>query len=390
MRQRFILSPGLLLLAVCVLSGCRGGKSVEANTQPTVAPPKRNPLEIKAAPALLEQVKIGAPATAHVGGTLRVAGRVEADETRMARVNSPVTGRIVELEIFEGQTVKRGQPLATIRSTELSDVQFGFLKAYSQHQLAERATARAKLLLEAGVIGEAELQRREAEMVQASAEVSSSRDQLRVLGMSQEDIGRLETSRSINSVTHIVSSIDGTVLDRKVTIGQVVQPAETVFIVADLSQVWLVADVPEQTAGSLEIGKEVEAEIAALPGQSIFGKLSFVSAIVNPETRTVRARMDLPNPHRRFKPAMLSTMMLKDGAKRENVVPVTAIVRENNQDHVYVQTSPDTFLMRPVLLGEEYGKNRVLLDGVGPGEKIVLDGAFHLNNERKRLALQGE
>jgi cobalt-zinc-cadmium efflux system membrane fusion protein len=191
-------------------------------------------------------------------------------------------------------------------------------------------------------------------------------------------------------MTHIVASIDGIVLDRSATVGQVVQAVEPVFSIADLSNVWLVADVPEQSAGLIRPGKTVEAEIPALPGHKINGKLSFVSATVDPETRTVRTRMNLPNPERLYKPAMLTTMTLVDNTERKFVVPSSAVVREGNGDYVFVRTGGDTFLLRPVKLGEEIGDIRVLLSGIRETEEIVLDGAFHLNNERKRLELGSE
>jgi cobalt-zinc-cadmium efflux system membrane fusion protein len=134
----------------------------------------------------------------------------------------------------------------------------------------------------------------------------------------------------------------------------------------------------------------VTAEIAALPGLPVSGKLKFVSAIVNAETRTVQARMDLPNPAKRYKPAMLATMMLQEGSQRQLVIPSTAVVRENNADNVFFQTAPDRFVLRRVELGPEVNGVRPVLDGLQPGDKIVQQGGFHLNNERKRLALQGE
>jgi membrane fusion protein, heavy metal efflux system len=367
-----------------LLAGCGRASTSKAEAKPT-----RNPLEITPGPELAGQIKTGEIKWEAVSGTLRVAGRVEADETRMARVNSPLTGRIVELEVFEGELVKRGQVLATIYSAELSLAQSAFLKAYSQRQLADRAVSRARQLLNAGVIGEAELQRRESELQQASADLSACREQLGVLGLSNETIEKLESTRALNSVTHIVSSIDGMVLERKATIGQVVQAVEPVFVVADLSNVWLVADVPEQSAGAIGIGKSLDAEIPALPGVRISGTLSFVSAIVNPQTRTVRMRMNLANPERKYKPAMLANITLVDGAERRRVVPAGAVVREGNDDSLFIVAGPNTFLLRRVTLGEEFRGARVLLDGVRDGEKIVTDGAFHLNNERKRIALQG-
>lgn len=367
-----------------LVTGCGEQKP---STTPTT-PPARDPLAVQTPPGLLERLTLGRVAEAEVRSIIQVAGRVEADETRVARVGSPVTGRIVELEVLEGQTVKRGQVLATLTSTELSAAQLAYLKARSQQVLAASSAARARQLYQADVIGQAELQRRESELLQANAELSGARDQLKVLGMPALAIERLGSTRQVDSSAQVVSSIAGTVLDRTVTAGQVVQPADKVYVVADLSNVWLVADVPEQSAGHLAVGKRVRAEIPALPGRPIEGALSFVSATVNPDTRTVRVRMDVPNPSGEYKPAMLATMLLEGPPALRVVVPSAAIVREDNRDHVFVQTAPDAFVLRRVSLGGEQAGGRVVNEGLRVGEPIVVDGAFHLNNERKRLALQ--
>lgn len=374
----------IAVVAAAVLAAC-------GEAQPPAPPPKAevDPTLIKATPALMERVRVGSPGTMEVRDALRVSGRVEVDEARVARVGSPVTGRITELEATVGQNVRRGQLLATLTSTELSNAQLGYLKAYSQKMLAERAAQRAQQLFDADVIALAELQRRQSELVQADAEVSAARDQLKVLGMSEAGLIKLAASRTVNSTSHVVSSLEGTVIERKVTTGQVVQPADAMFVVADLSSVWIVADIPEQNAGMMRIGETVEAEVAALPGRRIKGQLSFVAATVNPDTRTVRVRMDLPNPDRELKPAMLATVMVRGKPQQQTIVPAGAVVRQENRDYVFVQTAPDTFQLRQVALGAEYEGNRVLVGGLRDGERIVTDGAFHLNNERNRLALQG-
>jgi cobalt-zinc-cadmium efflux system membrane fusion protein len=388
MRRRFCFRSGLLSLGLCALllaSGC-GPKKAEAAKSETQA--QSDPLKIQVSPSLSSQIKLGQPQWRQVAKTLDLAARIEADATRQARVGSPVRGRITELLAFEGQRVKRGQPLAVVYSTDLSDAQFAFLKAVSQENLSERAVERGKQLLDADVIGSAEQQRRQAELVQATAEVSSLRQQLQALGMSESSIRDLESSRRLNSRYEISASSDGTVLERSITVGQIVQQADAAFLLADLSNVWLVADIPEQNAGDIAAGKAVQAEVAAFPGETIAGHLSFVSATVNPESRTVRVRMNVANPRGRYKPAMLATMSLKDKVQRERVIPVTAVVRENNHDNVFIQTGPRTFVLREVQLGGEFGDVRALTAGIEPNETIVVDGAFHVNNERKK-ALQG-
>jgi cobalt-zinc-cadmium efflux system membrane fusion protein len=360
-----------------------------ASVEAAVTPPSSDPMEITATPSLLERLRVGEPSWAQVGSAVTVAARVEVDETRVTRVGSPVTGRVVEVMVREGQEVQRGQLLALVNSTGLSDAQLLFLKSLSQRQVAQRAVERALLLLKADVIGSAELHRREAELAQAEAELDAAHDQLMLLGMPTEAIAQLEKTRKLNSRSRVIASMAGTVLDRKVTLGQVVQPGDILCEIAELSHIWLVADVPERNAGHLAVGQEVNAEVAAFPGWMIQGKLTFVSAMVNRETHTVRVRMELSNSDRKLKPAMLATMVLKDAAERRQVVPSPAVVREGNDDFIFVQQDADTFVLRQVKLAGEYNGNRIVVEGVQPSDKIVVDGAFHLNNERRRRAASG-
>lgn len=276
-----------------------------------------------------------------------------------------------------------------LHSNALSDTQFSFIKAYTQENLARQSTERAKQLVQSDVIGSAELEKRQAELLQTSAEVSALDAQLRGLGMTDAAITSLENSRKINSDYPITASISGTVVERKVTIGQVVQPADEAFLIADLSNVWLVAEVPEEQSASLYPGKTVFATVPALPHEPVSGKLGFVSPVVNPETRTVQARMDLPNAKGLFKPEMLASMTFESRPQRGLTIPSTAVVREENKDHVFVKAAPDTWRLREVELGPEVADRRLVLKGLGDHDEIVLDGAFHLNNQRKQDMIKG-
>lgn len=371
--------------AVALVAGCgdpSGGK-------PAAAPAARDPLSIATTPDLAARVVLGEAAWAEVRETLRAPGRIEVDETRMARIGSPVAGRLTDVEAVVGREVRRGQVLATLNSTELSSAQLGFLKAQSIRLQAQRATERAQRLLAADVIGTAEVQRRQSELTQAEAELNAASDQLKVLGMSEAAVRRLADTGTITSRTQIVASLSGTVIERKVTEGQMVQPADSMFVIADLSSVWVVADIPEQGAGLVRVGEPAAAEVAALPGSRLHGRLTFVSPTVNPETRTVRARMDLSNSERVFKPAMLANVLIEGRPQKRLVIPAAAVVREDNRDYVFVESGREAWRLRPVTLGTEHEGRRVLLEGLREGEKIVVEGAFHLNNERKRRALGG-
>ena len=384
MTTRLIAALTALMLWNCGKGAPGAGKSAEK--QPAK---QNNPMEITVSPELAKQIRVGEPTWKEVVGSYRVAGRVEADERRVTRVSAPVGGRVSELMVQPGETVRKGQILATLRSPELSEAQSQLLKALTQQQYGQRAVDRANQLLDAGVIGSAELQRRQTELTQTNGEISGYLDHLRLLGMTDQAIHALETNRTLNAQISVVAPEEGTVMERKATVGQIVQSADVMFVLADLSSVWIVADVPEQAGASLTVGKTAEAEVAAFPGKLIRGKISFVSALVNPETRTVPARMDLANTGRQYKPAMLATMVLKDGGLTQRIVPGTALVREDDKDHVLVEVRPGTFALRPVVLEGEFDTYRILKDGLKDGEKIIIDGAFHVNNERKRLALGG-
>lgn len=378
-------SIGVVALAIAVLAGC----SREETPKPPAVAAVVDPLSIVADAELIGRIALGEPVWAEVRETMRVPGRIEVDETRMARIGSPVTGRITDLDATVGQQVRRGQVLATLNSTELSNVQLNYLREQSQRLQAQRAAERAEQLLQAEVIGTAEVQRRQSDLIQADAELNAAREQLKVLGMSDKEIQRLAETGTITSRTQVVASVSGTVIERRITEGQIAQPSDSIFLIADLSRVWIVADIPEQAAGLARVGEPAEAEIAALPGRVVHGSLAFVSPTVNPETRTVRARMDVANPDGLFKPAMLANLLIRGTPQKRRLIPAEAVVREDNRDQVFVQTRSDTFRLRTVSLGGEYERRRVLTDGLREGEKIVIDGAFHLNNERKRRALSG-
>lgn len=389
MTIRYLAAILTLLFLGCTTWGCKKGPAEPVKTADQTAKPPNNPLEITISTEIAKQIRVGEPTWKEVVGSFRVAGRVEADEHRITRVSAPVGGRVSELFAEHGQTVKKGQILATLRSPELSEAQSQLLKALTQQQFGQRTVDRARQLLDAGVIGTAELERRQTELTQTNGEISGHQDHLRLLGMTDQAIRNLESTRTLNAQISVIAAEEGTVMERKVTIGQIVESADVLFVLADLSSVWITADVPEQAAASLTVGKTAEAELAAYPGKLIRGQISFVSALVNPETRTIQARIDVGNADRRYKPAMLATMVLKDGALAQRIVPGTALVREDDKDFVLAEVRPGTFALRAVTVEGELDTYRILTGGLKEGEKIILDGAFHVNNERKRTALMG-
>jgi cobalt-zinc-cadmium efflux system membrane fusion protein len=170
----------------------------------------------------------------------------------------------------------------------------------------------------------------------------------------------------------------------------VVQPAEALFTVADLSTVWVVAQVPEVEAGRVRVGQKVRVSVPANGEEPVEGRLAWVADTVDPETRTVTVRTELPNPQRLLKPAMLASMAIEPLPQPRLVVPSAAVVREDNEDHVFVrQSATGSYRLTRVQLGDEVGGLRVVRGGLRGGETIVVEGGFHLNNERKHGGQEG-
>lgn len=315
---------------------------------------------------------------------LRASGRVDFNEQFLSRIGANVTGRVSEILAIPGQMVKQGDVLAKITSTELTQSQLSYLKAKSASQLADQAANRARILYKEDVIALAELQKREAESNSAKAEFRAANDQLRVQGMNQASIDRLATSGVIESINNVIATIPGEIVERKINKGQVVQPSDALFTVADLSSLWAVSEIPESNSYLIHKGQKVILVIPALRNAEIEGVVAHVDSIVNPQTRTVVVRMEVPNKDGLIKPGMLATMMIESQPTERLLVPVSAVIRQDNHDHVFIREDADTYRMVAVKLGSEGKGYRPVVSGLKEGQEIAINGAFHLNAERKR------
>jgi cobalt-zinc-cadmium efflux system membrane fusion protein len=352
------------------------------------AEPPTPPPTVNANAALLAKLKVVVVGQTELRDSLRVPARVELDRRRLAHIGASVTGRVVEIKRSLGDDVKKGDLLAVLNSSELGTAQSEYLKAISKLKLRQSAFNRAKQLYESGIIAVANLQQRQNELSEAEVDLDSSRDHLKVMGMSEPDITDLGARGTIKSLSPITATLTGTVIERNITLGQVVQPSDAVFAVSDLSHVWLVAEVSERNAQWAREGDEAEAEISALPGKRFIGRLIYIGDVIDPDTRTMTVRMDLPNPSDIIKPNMLATLLIRKQGTQEAVIPLEAVVREGDRDHVFVQVGKDQFALRPVELGDPEGSVRPIISGLELGERIVSTGSFHLNNERMRAQLE--
>ena len=377
-----ICSLFILILTVA----CSNSEETNNNNKQTElsdAAEPDNPNLITLNEAMTAGIKSEALKLTSLADKIQVPSHIKVNEQQLIRVGANVTGRIVEVNVELGDSVDAGAALAKLSSPELTKAQLEYLRAHSMTVLNERAAKRAKLLLDADVIGAAELQRREAELQVSRAELSAAEDQLRLLGVYKNAVNDLVKRGQILPSVGISSPKSGTIIERSVVAGQVVQPSDRLFKVADLSKVWAVGDVPEHIAGNVMAGQHVEIQVPALGNIILDALIIYVSDTVNPQTRTVMVRTVVENPDRRLKPGMLASMRIIETPQEQLVLPESAIVRELNKDYVYLDKGNYSYLRIPVELGPEIGDLRPVISGLSVGQHIVVDGAFHIDSERK-------
>lgn len=387
-----VLALALAGLATLTLTACGKDESAAAAVAAATTQAELDPMEVKVSAEMATSFKTAAVTQSDVASVLEISGRIEANERKVTRIGAAVTGRVTDVLAEAGDRVKLGQTLARVASPELTTAQLAYMRASATATLAERSAERARQLIAADVIGSAELQRRESEVQIARAELRAAGDQLKLMGLSSDALTSLRVKGSVAPNAAITASASGIVIERQISQGQVAQPGDPLFTVADLSSVWVVGALPEQIARSVKTGQNVQIDVPALgltvEEATIAGKIIYVGDTVSPETRTVTIRTQVDNKDLALKPQMLATMKIQGAMEKTLAIPALAVVRENDKDHVYVKKAENHYRLTPVELGAASGDLRPVIKGLSEGTQIVIEGAFHLNNERKRAELE--
>ena len=365
----------LLLFIFLILGSCSNDKEI-------VDVKKKNPNEVVASAEILDQIKFEPAKIIPIKKTLDIPGSIEVKQNLLARIGSPVQGRIIEIKGELGKTVKQGDVLAVINSTELAKQQLAYIKSVQMVELKTKAFERAVLLFDADVVSEAQKLQRKTELSAAKADMEASKDQLFVMGMTIDEIEAIQSEIQIDATTNIVAKIDGKIIKKNVNVGQVVDPTEDIFTIAMLNEVWGVAQVPERQIGFLKEGDDLLIDVPAYEDKSVEGEITYLGDIVDPVTRTVTIRTEIDNAHGLLKPDMLISMKVSGKSIEKVGVPINAIVSIDDIPNIFVKTGENKFLMRPVTLGVKNKDAVHIDDGLLEGEEVVIDGAFHLNNER--------
>jgi len=379
-------------LALLMLAGCNSAAEESAAQKASKKPHETGLVtltqdEIRSSAIVIEPV---------VRGEFKVhrdfPATVVPDHRTTAEITALVRGRVVDVYADLGQQVKADDLLAILYSSDLGMAQSTYLKAGAKLFVAERAFERAKMLLQEKVIGLAEAQRRQGEMLSLRAEKREAEDRLRLLGMSEDQITKLNKDQKIVSYVPITAPFDGRVIARNLTKGEVVEVTEKLFTIADLSEVWVMANIPEKdipfiradagTSDKSSVEQIVDVLLTAYPGEVFHGKVTYVGDVLEVATRTMNLRLEVPNPHRKLKPQMYATIRVHS-LPEPNVLMVreVAVQRERDRRFVFVQRDAHTFEARDVQLGESNGEVFKVLDGLREGEPVVVKGAFVLKSE---------
>ncbi|MBC7839236.1 MAG: efflux RND transporter periplasmic adaptor subunit [Nitrospiraceae bacterium] len=314
-------------------------------------------------------------------------GVVRPNENALANITTLVRGRVAEVHADLGQMVKANQLLAVLHSGDLGLAQSAYLKARARRHVAEQAYQRAQFLFKEKVIGQAEEQRREGEMISIRAEAQEALEGLRLLGMDDKQIRSLERTQTIRSQVPIVAPFAGRVIARDLTKGELVETANKLFAVADLSTVWVVANVSEKDVSYVQHAttvpnQPVEVHVTAYPDEVFQGTVVYVGDVLDTATRTMQVRLTLANPTGRLKPEMFATIRVSsEPASDILVVPEAAVQHDRDRSFVFVQQEPGIFEARTIRLGEKNGTVAEVLEGLREGEVVVKEGAFTLKSE---------
>ncbi|MFZ5862401.1 MAG: efflux RND transporter periplasmic adaptor subunit [Nitrospirota bacterium] len=315
---------------------------------------------------------------------VRLPGTIQANQNRLAHVGPRIQGRVVVVSAGLGDRVESGATLAMIDSPELGQAESDFVTARAKFVVAEKAYERAKTLLDGKVIGTGEFQRREGDYLASKAEAQAAEDRLRLLGLEDPEIADVSGTRSVRSQVAITAPLTGTVVDRDVTLGEVVEPAKTLFTIADLSALWGVADISERDLPTVKKGLPAKVSVSAYPREVFSGKVTYISDILDPSSRTAKVRVEIDNARGKLKPEMFATfVILTEETEGVLSVPEHAVQRDGGNTIVFVSQDAG-FEKRLVELGPEQQGYYPIQSGLKAGEIVVTKGAFVLKSESER------
>lgn len=381
-EARFTGLIGILALASIALAGCGKGHDTAPRAKPPVIPKD----EVLLAPDSSKRAMIVEREIGRVPAPIMepVAGKIAYDETVTARISAPIAGRIVSQLPVLGAHVNARDPLIELDSPELGRAKEDYANALADARLAQGAHDRAKSLFEHGVLSHRELQEAENALTHAQDDVSQSLMHLHNLGVADDQI---------NNRYWVRSPISGVITERHVNPGLEVRPdlSDPLFVVSDLSRLWVYMNVFEKDIGLIHVGGQVAVTVVAYPNERFPAVIEYIDKLVDEDTRSIKVRCRLSNADGRLLPSMYASVDVQSGPDdRAVVIPLTALFTEGEGDQVFVKIGDGHYKQREVKVRLRMKDRAVIAEGLETGETIVSEGALLLRTEEANEQSESE
>ncbi|MGA7929330.1 MAG: efflux RND transporter periplasmic adaptor subunit [Candidatus Sulfotelmatobacter sp.] len=362
LRRHVALMAALFLLALAV--ACSAGRTAAPTKSEVTIDPNLYNVDH---PELFKLAKVG---TQNLPTLLNANGAVTPDVNRNIHVTSQGSGRVVDLRVKLGDSVEKGQVLLTIYSADLTGAFSDYQKAQADERLSKKALERAQLLYSHGALAQKDLEAAQDTEDKAKVDVQNTQQHVRLLG---------GDPAQPSSIIELRAAVSGTIVEQNVSGFEGIKSLDNspnLFTIADLSQVWVVCDVYENDLNQVRLGDSAELRLAAYPGQVYHGKVANISRVLDPNLRSAKVRIVLPNPNRTLRPNMYAVATFRSSQLRPRlVVPTTAVMRLQDKDWVFRKESPNQFRKIEVLSsGATSDGLQELQDGaVKTGDEIVVN-----------------
>ncbi|MGO4764105.1 efflux RND transporter periplasmic adaptor subunit [Cupriavidus sp. 2KB_3] len=330
------------------------------------------PESVKSLPGIVGQpVKLGGDRM------LNLPGRLVWNEDKTVRVTTPFAGRVMDILVQPGATVKAGQPLATLTSPDYGLAQADARKAAADSAVAAKSLARQRELYGAGIVAQKELEQAQADSARAAADQQRTQAALRMYGAAAG-------GDAVNQRFALRSPIEGLVVERNINPGMELRPDQApsspLFLITDPTTLWAQVDAAEADLGLFKPGVTVQLTSAAYPGETFQGTVVKIADYVDPASRSIKVRLTVPNADRRLKAEMFVTARLQAASFKGIAVPSKAVFLADNKNYVFVRKGSNTFERRLVKTGVSLPGMTEVLEGLADGEVVVTDGNLYLQD----------
>lgn len=361
--------------AVLLLASCGGNEKQSPSEQTSTAQNKAKPVQ---------GVHTQVVTQTSFQKTIDTTGTVAFNQNRSTQVLSPISGPVSRILVNIGSRVGAGEALALVSSPDFAGAVSALRKAEATARNARRIADLDQQLFKNDAIARRDYEQAQTDAANAEADREAAVQQLRSLGVGEKTIADIRENRPVENLGGVIRSpIGGTVVEKLISPGQLLQSSTPCFTVADLSSVWVLANVFEADLGAVHVGDT--ADVLTGSGQTLTGRVDYIAAIVDPNTRAVPVRLDVPNPGEVLKRDLYVHVRLHSRQTAQGIlVPVSAVLRDDqNLPFVFVAKPDGTFERRRVDLGARYGDGQEVRSGLTAGESIVVEGGLFLQNEEQ-------